>query len=164
MTRPLTTIETELAAAQSDLALHERINTAKARVSQLTKEYEQAKSAHERAEAERAANAAEARFEGFDGIRVADKSKPDDGLLHRRYEIVWRRSTWTAWAGDSIMQEHRVVGFQALDPLVLAYLIEKFPDQIPPAILELGQGDPYEAFNQYFMARRRGYVIGRASK
>jgi hypothetical protein len=69
----------------------------------------------------------------------------------RTYDINTRRSDFA---------ERIVNGFASLDDQAFTYLMDCKPEAVPSLITDLAPGDLREAFNQYFMAMRRGYLTG----
>src|SRR5690606_22027341 len=81
----LHTVTAELAQAQADLALLQRLTTAAERVERLTADHAKAQAAHDKAAEDAAAAAREARFNGLSNFRVSDITPADardSGLTH----------------------------------------------------------------------------------
>lgn len=167
MTTQLSTLAAELEAAQQDLALWQRLSTAEERAEALAARYEKAKAAHDKQEAAEAEATREARFNGLADIRVSDttdrSAQAGDHLLRRSYRITYTAPQYDIYAQRSVPKEQVVNGFAALPGNVLAFLIEKHPEQIPAAIAALAPDDPYGAFEIYFRDMRRGYSTRGAS-
>lgn len=160
----LHTIAAELAEAQADLALFQRLTSAPDRVKRLTADHAKAQAAAEKAEAQRVAAEREARFKNLSNIRVTDISGAENpNLINRRFKITYTKVMFDSAANRNLPRQVGVVGFQGLEPSALEFLIEKHPEEIPEDILALAPGDPYAAFRTYFAGRRRGYFNGKVS-
>ncbi|WP_226660582.1 hypothetical protein [Alteriqipengyuania lutimaris] len=154
----LHTLTTALAEAEADLALAERIATAKERVAKLTKELAEAEEEALRAEARRAAEAADARLANITDVQVTSApSKSGNTLQHLLFTITWRAPRYDMRSGTSPVSRWEVVGFHAVPENVLAYLVEKAPDRIPPEIMALAPNSPARAMEAYLAGKRRGY-------
>jgi len=157
----LTTLATELEEARQDLALAKRLESAPERVERLTRDYEAAKATHQAEEAARAAAEYEAQFAGIRDLRVTvtgDTGPDAGGPLWASYEITFVRPSWESWSNRTVQKTYTHKGFHSLPPEVFRYLLDKVPEQIPPAIAALAPGDPYAAFDRYFSGRKRGYL------
>ncbi|MAM38501.1 MAG: hypothetical protein CL949_08350 [Erythrobacter sp.] len=158
----LTTLATALAEAEADLALAERLATAKERVAKLSKEVAAAEAEALRVQALRAAEAAEARFANISDVKVTSTaSKAGDTLQHLLFTITWRGPRYDMWSGTSPIVGWQVVGFRAVPENVLAYLVEKAPDRIPSEIMALAPNSPAQAMETYLAGKRRGYFRGK---
>ena len=160
MTTTPAAILKELEAAQKDLALFQRLQTAEKRVEQLTRDYENARVTQEREEAAALEAAKEARFAGLSDIRVEGASLDHSGSeLHANHRITWRGPKYDSASGTTLIRTHEVFGLLSLPPHVLAFLVELHPEQIPAAILALAPGDPWAAIETLYITRRRGYSV-----
>lgn len=153
----LVRITNELAAANEDVALLQRLSTANDRAERLAGQRDKALAEQKAALAAEAKAKENARFAGFSGIDVTDL-KPDAGLLGSPFRITYTRLTHDMYAKDNVPTLHTVEGFGALNPDAYAYLIERHPEKIPAKIANLCPGNPRVAFERYFMGLRRGYI------
>ena len=158
MTPDLNELAAALAAAEQDVLLLERLQSAKDRFARLTKDYDRAERAHEREEAAKEKEAYDNRFAGLIAVRVTGSGK--DNSIHQNYRITCTRDVYDTYAQRGIPKEVHYAGFLALPPDVFGFLIERHPEQVPAEIMALAPGDPEAAFSRYFQARRRGYVAG----
>lgn len=157
----VTRLSKELAEAQADAAMYERLTAAAARVAELTPQLAEATAKQEAEEAARAAEEYEAQFEGVRDLRVTvtgDIGPDAGGAVWASYEITFVRPTWESWSGNTVSKKHTYKGFHSLPPEVFRYLLDKVPEQIPAGIMELAPGDPRAAFNRYFSGRKRGHL------
>lgn len=163
MTTTLATITADLEAAREDLALLERLNSAPARVAQLTTEQELAQAAHDKAQAEAQKAASAARFDGLKSIEVADVTSANanvgDGVLWRSFRITVTKLAYHM-STQPVEEKQVYNGFETVPANVFAFLIEKHPAKIPPPIAALAPGDPYRAFDEFFISKQRGYIRG----
>lgn len=157
MTTDLDTIAADLADAKADLVLWERLTSAADRVKALVASYDKAKAAQAKADEAAAKEAAEARFAGLSDLRVI---KGGDGhlLSPSTWRIAWTQPVYDMYSGTSIPETLGRNGFRALPDNVLAFLIEKHPEQVPAEIMALAPGDAAEAMTEYFRACERGYT------
>lgn len=102
----------------------------------------------------------QARLAGFGSITITKTYPPgyEGNLLRANFAIAYERLQYDMRARASVMQAHKVVGFDGLPAEVLEYLIAAKPDAIPAEIRELAPGDPLEAFRRYFIGKRKGYL------
>lgn len=154
MTTTSETIAAELAEARADAALLKRLKAADARVVALVAAYDKAKDVEARAaeQAEREAQAA--RFAGLKITSITAKGDADYPLRFA-YTIKYQGPSYDIYTGEAYITEHTRYGFETLDDHVLEFLIERQPNRIPAAIMELAPGDPYAAFDTYLHARRQ---------
>ena len=158
----LTTLAAQIEAAKGDIATLERLTGAKARLAELAQEYGAAKKQADLEEAARAKQARDARFAGLSELRV-ETGELDGGLLGTTFKITWMAPKYDMHLQSSPPAKHTVFGFSALPNNVFDFLVERHPEQIPAQIMELAPGDPERAFNLYFLARKRGYVLRQAA-
>ena len=163
MTTDINNLAAELAAAKADLAQWERLATAADRVKALTASFDKARAAQAKADEAAAKEAAEARFAGLSNVRVTENaglSGCSGGVLRTSWRVTWDAPAFDPDTMTSPPRKHSVVGFTALAPNVMAFLIEKHPERIPAEIMALAPGNPAAAMNEYFNALNRGYVKG----
>lgn len=159
MTTDLNNIASKLEAAKADLALYERLTSAADRVKALTAAFDKARTAQAKADEAAAKEAAEARFNGLSNIRVTGSG--DGSVLSQQYLISWTAPVYDMYSMTAIPQPvPERPGFETIPDNVLAFLIEKHPEEIPAAIMALAPDDPAAAMAEYFRARQRGYVKG----
>ena len=166
MTTDLTTLAAELSAAKADHAQWERLTSAAARVKALVATFDKAKAATAKAEAAEAKAASEARFAGLSNIRVTEtpaSGLDSGGVLRSIFTITWTGSVYDMYSGTSVPTEQSRNDFKQLPANVLAFLIEKHPEQIPANIMAFAPGDPAGAIEEYIRAYARGYVKGKVS-
>ena len=82
-------------------------------------------------------------MEGLSAIEVTPTQFTDGG--ETSYRISWDEPAWDAGFQASPITRRTVWGLGALPVNVLHYLIDKQPEQIPPAIMALAPGDPAAA-------------------
>lgn len=166
MTTTVTTIAADLEAAEKDLALLERLNSAKKRVAQLTKDLKAAQAAEDReeaAKAEAAEAAQKAQMAAITNIRVV-AANAGTGPLHRDWQITFTRPAWDYTVNMTRPMDVTVQGFlnlARLYPLALRALIENFPERIPHEIASLAD-DPNEAIEIFLAAQQRGSLRARS--
>lgn len=61
------------------------------------------------------------------------------------------------FSNKSLPASNTVVGFDSLPSNVMAYLIERHPDQIPDKIMRLAP-NPADAFSRFFVGLARGHL------
>lgn len=158
----VTTLTRQLEEAEADLALYQRLTTSEERVKVLTRDLQIAKEAEAKAEEAEAKAAHEARFKGLSNIRVSAAQSPgQSGPLWMNFTITYTKVAHDPWSGMELPQVHTAHSFAELPRVVLDYLMEEHPEQIPSEIMALAPGDPYTAFATYFAGRRRGYLNGK---
>ena len=162
MTTDINTIAAELAAAKADLAQWERLTSAADRVKALTVSFDKARAAQAKADEAAARDAAEARFKGLANIRVT--SSGNGSVLSQQFLIRWTAPVYDMYAMAAVPQSHERPGFETIPDNVLAFLIEKPPEEIPATIMALAPDDPAAAMAEYFRARQRGYVKRKAAE
>lgn len=153
-------IETQLAEAQADLALYERLTGAADRVKRLTAINDKAATMREKAEAGKAEAAAEARFAGLSNLSITEAAAPSCHVLRSRFIIRYTRNAWHVDAGATLPTTEIKEGFTALEPNVLAWIAQRHPDKIPASIMALAPGNVDAALGAYFAGLRRGYLKG----
>lgn len=158
-TLSLTEIETQLAAAQADLALFQRLSGAAGRVTRLTAEHDKAKAAHDKADAEKAKAAEEARFAGLRDLRITETpGSKSSSVLSSQFHISYTRDAYDMDVHATVPQPVSRPGFTALEPNVLAWIAQRHPDKIPASIMALAPGNVDAALGSYFAGLRRGYL------
>jgi hypothetical protein len=131
--------------------LAQKLNDARRAVALFTR----LQDAERHTEAHCEADAAATHVGGVSDVRVADTSPPaaGEGLLHRSFQITWNRL-----AGRGGPKRLFANGFHGLPAPVMLCLQEKYPEQIPAAIMALAPDDTRQAFALYATARLRGYL------
>lgn len=163
MTIDLNDIAAELADAKADLAQWERLTSAADRMKALVASYDKAKAAQAKADETAAKEAAEARFKGLSDLRVIKDGLGGHLLAPSTWRITWTQPVHDMYSGESIPETQGCNGFRGLPNNVLAFLIERHPEQVPAEIMALRPGDPEEAMAEYFRSVKRGYVRGSAA-
>lgn len=151
-------ITADLEQAHADIALLERLKSATGRVSRLTTELEKAKAARTKALTAEAKANDERRFASISNVSVSAGDTENENVLRSTFTINYSRPAWDG--RTTRVREHSTVGFGALPPEVLDYIIEKRPELIPAKIIALAPDSPRDAFRRYFVSMRRGFVLG----
>jgi hypothetical protein len=155
----LTRIRLELASAEEDVALLERLKSAVGRVERLTAEQAKAIKERDKLTAAEARADKAARFAGISDVTVTESPETvREHALRASFTITWTKPVWDGRA--SLPARHSIGGFGALPPDVLQYLIENCPDRIPAKIMALAPDNPREAFGRYFRGLKRGCIVG----
>ena len=151
-------IEAELELANEDVTLLERLKSATDRVARLTGELEKATAAQIKARNAEAKAYNDDRFARISNVSVTAGKTDSENLLRSTFTITYSKP---AWDGRSTrVREHSTVGFGALPPEVLDYIIDKRPELIPAKIMALAPDSPRDAFRSYFVSMRRGFIRG----
>lgn len=154
----VTRLSGELAVANEDVALLQRLKDAAPNVERLTAELETAQAQLVMAREADVAAAQEARIGGIVDVVVSDDV--DETLLGANFYARVTRLTYSDQAKQSLPVQHPAVQFRDLPSDVLEYLIVRQPEAIPTRIRALG-ADPEEAIGRYHVALRRGFVSTR---
>lgn len=158
LTAQIERIGAELALAKEDVALLERLKSATDRVARLTSELEKATAAETKARNAEAKAYKDERFARISNVSVTAGQTDNENVLRSTFTITYSKP---AWDGRSTrVRERSTVGFGALPPEVLDYIIEKRPELIPAKIMALAPDSPRDAFRRYFVSMRRGFVLG----
>ena len=154
-------IETQLAAALADLALYERLTGAADRVKRLTAEQGEATAARDKAEADRAKAAEEARFAGLRDLRITETpGSKSSSVLSSQFHISYTRDAWNVDAHATMPQAFTQTGFVGLEPKILEWIVQRHPEKIPASIMALAPDNVDAALDRYFVSLRRGYIQG----
>jgi hypothetical protein len=149
-------IEADLIEAQANVALLSRLKNAEGDAKRLADALAKAKEELAEVCARNAQAKQDDRFTTFLDIAVVESTPhQSSNVLTNAYSI-----TVTQRVNDGtgeVTKEFTYAGFKALPFEALCYLIVKHPDRIPASIRQLG-ADPDEAFNEYFMGLRRGFL------
>ena len=86
-----------------------------------------------------------------------------ENLLRRSYSITYTAPEFDMYTMQSYPRAHSKPSFEQLPNDVYDCLIERHPEQIPAAIMDLAPGNPRAALAAYLDARRRGYIKGKAA-
>jgi hypothetical protein len=151
-------ISDKLDAAREDVALLERLKSATDRVARLTGEYEKASKALDKAKATDAKADDDRRFGGISNVSVSAGNTANENVVRSTFTITYSRPSFDG--RSTRVREHACVGFGALPPEILDYIIEKRPELIPAKIMALAPDSPRAAFRRYFVSLRRGYIHG----
>ena len=153
----LVRITDELAEAEADFALLERLKSAQDRVHRLTAEQAKAIKEHERALAADAKADKAARFADISDVYVTENPETArENVLRSSFTIHWTKPTWNGRSNPPT--EHSIGGFGALPPAILEYIIDRCPDRIPAKIMALAPDEPRQALGRYFAGLKRGFV------
>jgi hypothetical protein len=166
MTTDIATIAAQLDEAKKDAALWERLSKAPELAKQLTRDLDRAKAAQQKEAATQAKAAQDARFARIGSLRVQETtSDPSAGenLLRRSYSISYTTPVYDMYTMTSLPREHTKPSFEQLPDDIYDCLIDRHPEQIPAAIMDLAPGNPRAALAAYLDARRRGYIKGKAA-
>lgn len=152
-------ISGELEEARADVTMLERLRSAVDRVKRLSIEQDKAIVAKDKAlVAEAKAKEAEW-FAGIGNVRVTQSDHTlGENVLRSSFTIEYTKPRWNMY--ETVQTQFSVEGFGPLPPEVLDYIIVKQPNLIPAAIMALAPDSPVEAFRQYFLGLRRGYLVG----
>ena len=154
LTAAVQRIAAELKRAQKDLVLLQRLKDAEANAKRLGAELEKAQAdLIEASAAALAAKRAEA-YAHFQDIKITTAGS--GSILDLHFPITLTRSAFNGF--DTVRTTFNYPGFIGLPHDVFPYLIEVHPERIPTAIMALSPDDPWEAFDRYFAAKRRGYL------
>ena len=162
LTAEVERLSAELAQAQADVALLQRLKDAQANASRLADELAAAQDALANRLADDAGAERDARYKQFGAISVTviPDAKRSPNALSASYSIRYDRVTYDHALKRSVMATHETLGFAGLAPDVMDYLVNAKPDAIPAIIMDLAPGDPAGALGAYFVAMRRGYLSG----
>jgi hypothetical protein len=162
MTTDIATIAAQLDEAKQNAALWERLSNAGERVKQLTRDYDKAKAAKDKADGAEAHEEKERRFSRYSDIQIRDVTGAgeDAGVLKRSYEITYTAPQYDMYAMKSFPERHIVQGFDALKDDLYELILERHSDKIPGQILALAPGNAAEALSVYLQGKRRGYLTG----
>jgi hypothetical protein len=152
-------LTSELESAEGDVALLQRLKAAEAEAKRLTAELATAKAALAEADVAAEQAARSAIYAPFEGITVEERG--DGHILHKQFFIHVNRKEFDGY--EDTPQTRTYQGFQALSADAFSYLIERQPEQIPGSIMALSPGDPWDAFDQYITAKRRGFLSAPAN-
>ena len=156
-TDALARVSANLAEAEQDLALLERLKSAGDRVKRLTADKEKAVKDRDAALATERKVREAARFGGLSDLRVLDAT-PAEGVLRSAFSINYTRVAYDMDTGQNVPQPVTISGFGGLPDNVFALLVERHPDRIPAKIMALAPNDPKEAFARYFRGLTRGFI------
>lgn|GEM_PF-764658 len=168
--RTLDTLAQEIDQAQEAIALGQRIKDAPALLKLLIAEQEKTQAAHDKEQAVAEAAkikevedmhiaAQEAQFAGLSDLNITEtQDAKSASVLSSRFHIQWTRPVWNSAANATLPEPTAVGGFTALEPRVLAWIVQRHPDKIPASIMALAPGNVDEALDRYFVALRRGFL------
>lgn len=131
--------------------------TALAKANDLAKALSNAKDRFATALADEQTEARNKRLSAFSDIRVtASTADITPNLISTNFLIEYERLTWDMIAKQSLPMKHKCNGFANLDDTAFEYLLTVKPQAIPAAIMALAPGNPYAAFDAYFVGKKRG--------
>jgi hypothetical protein len=162
MTTDITFIAAQLNEAKQDVALWERLSNAGERVKQLTRDYERAKAAKDKADGAEVQKEKERRFSRYSNIQIRDVTDAGEevGVLKRSYQITYTAPEFDMYTMKSFPETHTVQGFNGLKDDVYDLILERHADKIPSQILALAPGNAAHALDVYLQGLRRGYLKG----
>ena len=155
-------LKARIANAVDDDATFKRLSQARANAAQLTKELASAQdalTAYAIAETRAEMDSMFSKF-GDMAVTVTTEAGETANPIRSRYAITYEQRAYNTNTRRSDMVQRTTNGFAMLDTEAMAYLIERKPEAIPALIMDLAPGNPEAAFDQYFMAMRRGYLTG----
>ena len=151
----------ELAAANADVALLQRLKDAEANADRLTAEL----ATLQDSAATALANANEAkRQEAFARIRnmsitaITPNDNPTAGLLATRFAVTYETVSYDSGTRRTVWLVANAPNINYLPIDALAYLTEATPEIIPAAIMALAPDSPAQAVRSFIQAIRRGYI------
>lgn len=154
----LNRIAAELHAAMEDVALAERLKTALDRVKRLTAEQQKVTDIRNRAILAEIKADEESRLAGISDVSVTcSPNSEHESVLRSSFTLHYTRPAWDMYSQRSLPRAHSV-GLTAAPSEVIEYLITRCPERIPQKILDLAPDNPAEAFRQYRLGLRRGYI------
>lgn len=163
MNNTVETLSAELEEAQHDAALLQRLMNAEDRVKRLTEDVTKAKVAHDQSMAEHAkkelaaAKAAEdAKYADLSDLTITEKPGTlSSSVLSSQFIITYNRVIFDGH--ESLPRPEKKSSFNALEPRVLSWIVQRHADQIPLSIRSLGDTVD-EALDRYFVGLRRGQL------
>ena len=154
-------ITIELAAANADFALLQRLKDAEANADRLTAELAGLQDSADTAQAD--ANEAK-RQEAFARIRnmsitaITPSDNPNPSLLQTRFAVTYETVSYDSGTRRTVWLVANAPNVNYLPIDALAYLTEATPEIIPAGIMALAPDNPTEAVRSFIQAIRRGYV------
>jgi hypothetical protein len=150
-----------LITAQNNAALYEQLKAASGEAARITKRCSEltdtlAKVREAEAKAERVA--AHAPFKGM--TITEDNDGRSVGLLSKRFIIQYTTPRFNHTLGHNEPVQIRHNGFGEMTDAAFRYMMEAKPELIPHAIMQLAPDNAQLAFERYFVAQRRGYLVG----
>ena len=140
--------------------MFQRLSGAKALIPNLSAQRDDLAATAARLAAEQAEIASNARFIGLHSVNVTDKN-PSEAVLGTSFQVDYVIDSYDMYSRGSTTETRTLMGFSGLPHNVLAYLIEREPHKIPAKITRLA-AEPSDAFERYFIALKRGMLIGNA--
>ena len=152
-------ITAELAAANADVALLQRLKDAEANADRLTAELATLQDSADTA----LANANEAkRQEAFARIRnmsitaITPSDNPNPSLLQTRFAVAYETVSYDSSTRRTVWLVANAPNINYLPIEALAYLTEAKPEIIPAGIMALAPDSPFDAVRSYIRGQR-GY-------
>lgn len=150
----------ELVAARADLELYERLAAARSTVDRLLKESKDLTKALSEAEdrEEKARWAAiEAKFRNI-GMSLSYATDNPTALLSATLAISWEEMRWDGRTAE--WKKRSETSLNNLPLELFNLIVQRKPQVMPVALLDLCPGNPPEAVHTYLVALRRGYLAG----
>jgi hypothetical protein len=160
LTAEVQRLSAALRQAQDDVALMHRLKTAEADAKRLEVELSAAQAALIAATTDAILVQRAAGFANFEDITITETGT-EPGILHRNFGITVKRKAWDGY--NTVSENQDFGGFANLPKDAFAYLVAVHPDRIPASIMALAPDDPTEAFAEYFIGQRRGYLTTAAA-
>ena len=157
----IASITAELAAANADVALLQRLKDAEANADRLTAELATAQDSAAKVQAD--ANNVK-RQEAFARIRnmtitaITPSDNPNAGLLATRFAVTYETVAYDSSTRCTVWRVASAPNIDRLPNEALAYLTEATPEIIPAAIMALAPDSPAQAVGSFIQAIRRGYM------
>ena len=157
----IASITAELAAANADVALLQRLKDAEANADRLTEELADLHDSAAKVQTD--ANDAK-RQEAFARIRnmsitaITPNDNPTAGLLASRFAVTYETVAYDSSTRCTVWRVASAPNIHHLPNEALAYLTEAKPELIPAGIMALAPDSPTEAVRSFIQAIRRGYM------
>lgn len=154
-------ITIELAAANADVALLQRLKDAEANADRLTIALATAQDSAAKVQSD--TNDAK-RQEAFARIRnmsitaITPSDNPNAGLLQTRFAVTYETVAYDSSTRCTVWRVASAPNINYLPTDALAYLTEATPEIIPASILALAPDNPAKAVASFIQAVRRGYL------
>ncbi len=157
----IASITAELAAANADVALLQRLKDAEANADRLTAELATAQDSAAKVQAD--TNNAK-RQEAFARIRnmtitaITPSDNPNAGLLQTTYAVSYETVAYDSSTRCTVWRVASAPNLHHLPTDALAFLTEAVPEIIPAGIMALAPDSPAQAVGSFIQAIHRGYM------
>lgn len=159
--RRIESITAELAGANADVALLQRLKDSEANVDRLTAELAAAQFTMDTAQAnELKAKQREAfaRIRNMKITAIAPSDNPTAGLLATKFAVTYETVAYDPSTRCTVWRIASAPNINYLPIEALAYLTEATPELIPAVIMALAPDNPAQAVASFIQAVRRGYM------